>query len=346
MDKLIENLMLIEINYDSKWGNSFLGEADSKGKRPYIASSSRMNDGKNKNNALELYKEREISLSTVQGVLYRLLGARHSLRYLLENDESILSSLINEDMISFKVRDEIKWEELVFLRNNSGSTDQNSYSGIPNESLLEVKGIKKVFDVLYYSREQLLDFVISNAESVIEAPTLSIIEIANRLQELYKDAAFKITEDEFDKVNSATEAFLGKSCHAKANLALLAINKSMIAFISKTGLQSDCLTSNNTLSGISMNGNSFTLKDFMKKFANPKIVYGNPYKTDFWVDNPVNGKLKKFNKCMTKSSGVLEIEISGDIDTQIKLKELIENAGVSSFYLGKKGLAYINNIII
>jgi hypothetical protein len=346
MDKLIENLMLIEINYDSKWGNSFLGDEDAKGKRPYIASSARMNDGKNKNNALDLYKEREISLSTVHGVLYRLLGARHSLRHLRENDESILSSLINEDMISFKIRDEVKWEELVFLRNNSGSTDQNSYSGIPNESLLEVNDIKKVFNVLYYNREQLMDFVISDQKSVVETPILSIVEIANRLQEIYKDGEFKITEDEFDKVNSATKASLGKPCHAKANLALLAINKAMISFVDKSDLKSEFLTSNNTLSGISMNGNSFTLKDFMKKFANPKIVYGNPYKTDFWVDNPVNGKLKKFNKCMTKSSGVLEIEISGDIESHIELKELIENAGVSSFYLGKKGLAYINNIII
>ena len=33
-------------------------------------------------------------------------------------------------------------------------------------------------------------------------------------------------------------------------------------------------------------------------------------------------------------------------DPQQQLEEMIENAGVSSFYLGKKGLAYVEEIII
>ena len=47
---------------------------------------------------------------------------------------------------------------------------------------------------------------------------------------------------------------------------------------------------------------------------------------------------------MTKASGQLEITIDVDRDKAQEIKTLIENAGVSSFYLGKKGLAYVSNI--
>jgi hypothetical protein len=40
----------------------------------------------------------------------------------------------------------------------------------------------------------------------------------------------------------------------------------------------------------------------------------------------------------------LEITIDVDFAKGQEIKTLIENAGVSSFYLGKKGLAYVSNI--
>ena len=47
---------------------------------------------------------------------------------------------------------------------------------------------------------------------------------------------------------------------------------------------------------------------------------------------------------MTKASGQLEIIIDVEREKGLEIKMLIENAGVSSFYLGKKGLAYVSNI--
>jgi 3-hydroxyisobutyrate dehydrogenase-like beta-hydroxyacid dehydrogenase len=47
---------------------------------------------------------------------------------------------------------------------------------------------------------------------------------------------------------------------------------------------------------------------------------------------------------LTKASGVLEIIIDIPRDQAKELKKMIENAGVSSFYLGKKGLAYVTKI--
>jgi len=48
---------------------------------------------------------------------------------------------------------------------------------------------------------------------------------------------------------------------------------------------------------------------------------------------------------LTKAGGRLEINIDIDRGRAKKIRSMIENAGVSSFYLGKKGLAYISQEI-
>ena len=47
---------------------------------------------------------------------------------------------------------------------------------------------------------------------------------------------------------------------------------------------------------------------------------------------------------LTKASGTLKINIDVDRDKAKEIKTMIQNAGVSSFYLGKKGLAYVTYI--
>lgn len=68
------------------------------------------------------------------------------------------------------------------------------------------------------------------------------------------------------------------------------------------------------------------VRDFLNKLAGShKKTVGTPYP-------------------LTKASGTLEITLDISRDKAKELKQLIENAGVSSFYLGKKGLAYVTNI--
>ena len=65
-----------------------------------------------------------------------------------------------------------------------------------------------------------------------------------------------------------------------------------------------------------------------------------------WL-NPMSGGRKKAvgTPChIQKQSGQLEITIDVDRDKGKELEQMIENAGVSSFYLGKKGLAYVSKI--
>ena len=93
------------------------------------------------------------------------------------------------------------------------------------------------------------------------------------------------------------------------------------------------------LKGFSVNG--FTPKDFMTLFTGgKKKVYGNPYIYEEFIKG--QGKVKQL---MVKASGQLEINLDISRDKAKKIKQMIENAGVSSFYLGKKGLAYISKEI-
>jgi hypothetical protein len=63
--------------------------------------------------------------------------------------------------------------------------------------------------------------------------------------------------------------------------------------------------------------------------------------------NPLTGGGKRCGGTptqLTKASGILEINLDIPKEKAEELKEMIENAGVSSFYLGKKGLAYVSDI--
>ena len=49
---------------------------------------------------------------------------------------------------------------------------------------------------------------------------------------------------------------------------------------------------------------------------------------------------------LTKANGTLEIQLNISQEKAQQLKDMIEAAGVSSFYLGKKGLAYVDSLRI
>lgn len=90
-----------------------------------------------------------------------------------------------------------------------------------------------------------------------------------------------------------------------------------------------CLNSKREISiqGFSKRGFN-SVRDFLNRIAGgKKKTVGTPFP-------------------LSKASGKLEIIIDINRDKAKELKQMIENAGVSSFYLGKKGLAYLSDDII
>ena len=63
--------------------------------------------------------------------------------------------------------------------------------------------------------------------------------------------------------------------------------------------------------------------------------------------NPLTGGAKKTTGTptkVTKARGILEIQLNISRERAEELEQMIHDAGVSSFYLGKKGLAYVTDI--
>lgn len=82
-------------------------------------------------------------------------------------------------------------------------------------------------------------------------------------------------------------------------------------------------------------------------FAYKKMTNTSPYvfSMEFFKKegekNPINTKTKLG---LGKEDGILEIDINLSREDAIALKEQIENVGVSTFQMGKKGLAYVRRI--
>ncbi len=81
------------------------------------------------------------------------------------------------------------------------------------------------------------------------------------------------------------------------------------------------------------------IQGFSKRSFNGVRDFLNPFSTSKTAKKTV-----KTPANITKASGQLEINLDIEREKAIELKIMIDHAGVSSFYLGKKGLAYVSRI--
>jgi hypothetical protein len=352
--------MKIIIDYESSWRNSFLEDMkenqDSKSIRKYIASSKVLSQSDDN------FKKRVIEKSTVMGILSRLIGDQRKLyqaRSEIYGDYYFKSM---EDNITFR-DDSSNWDELVYLRNMNNSEDPTSYTGIINENhpLLTSNYSSELWSTLFYEAKDLVHFILGNNSLYkLKNIELSPFAIVNRINEFKDIKLEKISEKENlnpDDIEKVNVCFKNKKLNLLLQTKFPKLRKSFseIEYIKKEKVVvralycsalylqalklSDKYEMNNiTLKGFSVNG--FTPKDFMGLFTGgKKKVYGNPYKraSRFNGDEPL---------MLTKARGKLEINIGVERTKGKEIKNMIECAGVSSFYLGKKGLAYVSKIHI
>jgi len=332
--------MKIEIEYEASWRNSFLDGDDNeklpnKG-RKFIGSIKALKKDEN-------YIKRDVTLNTVMGVLNRLIGEQRKL-YQAREDELYYFQDI-EPLVSFKDNIEVSSNELVYLRNMSGNTDQNSYTGLikTDDPMFSSDYSKEFWGILALDVEDLLEFILKDTK-VSNSIDLDPLTISDKFEEISKLKALEeneivlkalaVLESKFEgtnyKNNKEQVVPLNLYCSALyLQLERLSVEYDLSSALTKTG----------TITGISKR--LFTKKDFMNHFTTgeKKKIFGNPY----IVKSFVKGE-GQVTSMLTKASGILEIYIDINREEAKSLKQLIENAGVSSFYLGKKGLAYVTNI--
>lgn len=332
--------MQIIIEYESSWRNSFLDGEDNTTKRNFIGSMTALGDRK-----VDNYKARTITKNTVMGVLNRLIGeqrklydVRDSSDYYFKDIEAVLKE---EDIIDSPVIS----QETVYLRNISGSTDQNSFTGLIklSDPWLTVSYAKEFWDVLWMSLEELFDFIKSNKTITEKYSILDPLNILDRLEEI-KKIKIPLTDEISQVAEILSSRYPNFALKESANkISVLPLYCSALYLkLDRLSDQYDTTpirASRGGLTGISHNG--FTPKNLMERFTTgqQKIVWGNPYISSKFLKG--EGEIRQL---LNKASGKLTINLNISKDQARDLEEKIENAGVSSFYLGKKGLAYVTDI--
>ena len=335
--------MKIIIEYESSWRNSFLdgsnNEALPKNERKYIAAKkflTKEEDSIKKN----------ITKDTIMGILNRLIGDQRKL-YQSRKSENYYFRDIEEIFQEYDIIDKsILSNEIVYLRNISGSTDPNSFAGMfkNNVPIVSVEYAEEFWKILWLDLDDLIDFIHDDKYVNNEVkPILDPSSILGRLEYVKKN-----------KVNLNER--LEKSCNIlQAKYPNFEFKKSgdkfsvLPIYCSSLYLQLDRLSKDfdtsmiraprGGLTGISHNG--FTPKNFLSPFTTggEKMIWGNPY----MFENKKKGE-NKINPLLTKANGVLEINLNISEERAKDLEQKILDAGVSSFYLGKKGLAYVTKI--
>lgn len=335
--------MQIIIEYESSWRNSFLDGSNNeplpKGGRNFIASMTSLKQEGN-------YKKRSISKDTVMGVLNRLIGDQRKL-YQARQDKYYYFTEVEKVLQDIDIVDQsLNSNEMVYIRNVSGSTDQNSFTGEIKANDPAFKSIfsAELWGVLWLSLSEVSEFILDESYSVNFQAELDPITVCTRIENLSSEKPLDVIEQTQNVLDCFLRHFPDTNyLTAKKQLPLVSIYTSalyiQIARLSKKYDFSNALTKSGGLSGISKRG--FTKKDFMDRYTtgSKKLIWGNPY----LLKEKKKGEGEVVS-VLTKASGKLTINLNISKEQARDLEEKIENAGVSSFYLGKKGLAYVTDI--
>ena len=338
--------MRIIINYESSWRNSFLDGDNNeplppKG-RKFVGSMTNLKKPEN-------FKSRQVTLDTVMGLLNRVIGDQRKL-YQSRRGEGYFFGDIDypgTDKIVFEDRS-VETREMTFIRNITGSTDQNSFTGSikTSDSMFQSDYSEEFWGILALDFEQLCQFVISAESRVQAAIELDPISILSKLEVINKEKpvdieglpskVLEVLRQQFPDIEYLNKKDMIMPISLYCSALYLQLYR-----LEKRGFEMESAkTKAGGISGISKRG--FTAKDFMNRFTtgDKKKIWGNPYIRKERIKG-----VGEVTTLMTKASGQLEINLDISRDKAKEIKGMIECAGVSSFYLGKKGLAYISQEI-
>lgn len=338
--------MRIIIEYESSWRNSFLDGSNSeplpKGGRNFIGSMTTLKQAGN-------FIQRSITKDTVMGVLNRLIGEQRKL-YQARQDPDYYFADIEAELQEADIVDKPSiTQEMVYIRNITGSTDQNSFTGMikANDPAFKSDFSSALWGVLWLTLDEVLDFIL-NGHSVSDTRNdLDPITVIEQLEILNAEKPIEVEEKVKQALEKIQQTFpeVDYKLTSKGQLTPISLYTSAL-YMQLDKLKdnfdlSSSVTKSGGLSGISKRG--FTKKDFMDRYTtgSKKLIWGNPY----LLKEKKKGEGEVVSK-LTKASGQVEINLNIPRERARDLELKIESAGVSAFYLGKKGLAYVKDIRI
>ena len=294
--------MKITIEYESSWRNSFLdgnnNEKLPKTGRKFIGSMTNLKKPEN-------FIKRDISLDTIMGILNRLIGDQRKLYQSRRSKDYFFKNI--ESLIDFSDKPTVINNEITYIRNVTGSTDQNSFTGMikVNDPIFSSDYTQDFWGVLNFDLSELARFILGE-EIVCKTIDATPLALIARLEEINKQKPVE-KEGDIEKAYLLLSGMFEKFKGINSKGLLLPIS----LYCSALYLQLDKLSNKYDMSsaktkaggigGISNNG--FTKKDFMARYTTgeKKKIWGNPYIREELVKG--EGKTKHL---MTKASGTFK----------------------------------------
>jgi len=211
-----------------------------------------------------------------------------------------------------------------------------------NDPIFRSNYSQEFWGVLTLDFDEVCSFVV-NATKVIKCQELNPLSVIARLEEIRKLKPVEENENAKNTLVILSSKYPLINAIKNKGISPLPIYCSALYLqlerLSDRFDTSSARSARGGIAGISNNG--FTPKDFLKRYTtgDKKKIWGNPY-----IRKERRVGEGEVVSLMTKASGKLEINIDVDREKAKEIKSLIENAGVSSFYLGKKGLAYVTDV--
>jgi hypothetical protein len=335
--------MQILIEYESSWRNSFLDGSNNeplpKKGRNFVGSMTSLKVAEN-------FIQRDITPDTVMGILNRLIGDQRKLYQARSQPNYYFSDI--EPVVGF-VDKAVTNNEVVYIRNMTGSTDQNSFTGAIkiDDAMFSADYAGEFWGVLALDFAQLCQFIVHDAavSSFTGADPLTVIarlELLNGEKAVENAGEVLQAKDELNKHFPDAEYLDAKGKIKPIMFYCSGLYLQLKRLESRYDM-STAKTKSGCISGINNSRKpGFTKKNFMGRFSSgEKKVWGNPYIRKERIKG--EGEVVSM---LTKASGQLEINLDIAIEKARELRGMIENAGVSSFYFGKKGLAFVKDIRI
>jgi len=335
--------MKITIDYEASWRNSFLDGSNNepmpKKGRGFIGSMKKLEKEEN-------YKSREVTLDTVLGVLNRLIGDQRKLyqsKQRFGGHRHYFEDMVK--VIRFEDKPKVLNQEIAYIRNTTGNTDQNAFTGMirVQDPAFQSDFSGAFWGVLSLNLDQLCEFILEDTkfQSEIMLDPLSILHRLGEIKKMKPVENVGNAKLASEKLASYFDKY--KPLDSKGQLKILPIYcSSLYLQLKRLEKNYNMLGAKSKMGGIcGISNNGFTPKDFMDKYTTgpKKMIYGNPYFREEYIKGE-----DKIKHTLLKASGQVDIYLDIALEKAIELKNLIDCAGVSSFYLGKKGLAYVSAI--
>lgn len=394
--------MRITIEYDSCWQTTFLdSQYDTPvSKRKFVATTKTKGD-----------KPAQITMSTVLGVLYRLIGDQRKLYQIKESDNSYFSNY--EECISFQlVKTVATDQELMYLTNKSEDRcGQSNFLGVLSDDnpWFFSDEAPLLWSVLFLDKEQLISFILceeAHLTPIDDCTPKSLILRLNEITDTKNNSGAvlkvksKLLDEKSIEINKAKQAVVLQKEKSKlkkgkqkeksiekvnelqirldslnAELEYIKVNEEIDNFDKQLNKVVDVLSAifpNSKRSGeeyckggivyptsiysAALYLQAKRLLDRGEDISFVKTKNGDIHIQGFskrgfngvrdWLNKMTGGRKKAVGTpCIVqKQTGQLEVEIDVDKEKAKEIESMIECAGVSSFYLGKKGLAYVSKI--